>query len=184
MPVTSIISTAKRAAKKSSPQAKKGNKAPPEAVSSQTEFPVPAYQFAIEIGGETIAFFQSVSGLSIQRKVDPMPEGGQNAFTQEFPGRLNYGHVTLEVGLTSSTMFWKWMMQGQSDGMVSKKDFFLIQNQPNPKAGTPTFVEAKRWSFYQAFPVSWKLSNLSVDSTQKIAIETLELSFQSFELQS
>ena len=74
-------------------------------------------------------------------------------------------------------------MQGQSDGMVAKKDFFLVQRQPNPKGGTPIFSQAKRWSFHQAFPVSWKLSSLSVDTTQKIVIETLELSFQYFELQ-
>lgn len=183
MPLLSIVNLAKKSAKRGTPKSKKSNTTSKKSTTSQAEFPVPAYQFSVEMGDETIAFFQSVSGLSVQRKVDPIPEGGRNDFTQEFPGRINYGHVTLEVGLTSSKMFWEWMMQGQSDGMVSKKDFFLVQRQPNPKSGTPSFTEAKRWSFHQAFPVSWKLSSLSADTTQKIAIETLELSFQYFELQ-
>jgi len=178
MPVMSIVKAAKKPAKKSPAPSPK----PSQSGYSQAEFPVPGYQFSVQIGTETVAFFQTVSGLSVHRKVEPNQEGGQNDFTQEFPGPLSYGHVTLEVGLTSSTMFWEWMMQGKSDGVVSKKDFFLVQSQPNPKGGTPTYSKVKSWNFHQAYPVSWKLSNLSADTTQKIAIESLELTFQYFEL--
>ena len=181
MPLLSIINDVKNLATQSGLKPKKHQGFPK--ISPEPEFPAPAYQFSIEIEDDhPVAFFQTVSGLSVQRKVDPIPEGGQNEYVQELPGPLTYGHLTLEVGLTSSTMFWNWMMQGQSDGMVDKKDFFLIQRHPNPEK-IPVFSQVKRWSFHQAFPVSWKLSSLSADSTQKIAIETLELSFLYFELQ-
>ena len=150
---------------------------------SVQEFPIPGYQFSVEMDGSVLAHFQSISDLTVKRNVETVVEGGQNQFIAEFAGPMSYGHITLGGGLTSSDMFFQWMMQGKYTNMVTKKDFFVIQRQPNPDGGTPVFIDAKRWSFHQAFPVSWKLSSLSVDTTTKIAIESLELSFQYFELQ-
>jgi phage tail-like protein len=176
--------SAAKLAKKATPKSfKKPLAAGKQLLKSSIDVPVPAYQFSVEVDGEILAFFQSISGLSVQRKVDPQPEGGRNEYVLELPGPLSYGHVTLNMGMSFSTMFWKWMMEGQYDGKVSKKDLFLSQRAPNPLIGIPIYLEAKRWSFYQAFPVSWKLSELSVDQNTKITIETLELSFQYFELQ-
>jgi phage tail-like protein len=178
----SLVESTAKTTKKTAPK-KKVTSTAKDVWKSVVELPVPAYQFSVEIDGDVVAFFQSVSGLAVQRKVEPQPEGGRNDYVLELPGPLSYGHVTLEVGLTSSKAFWDWMMSGRYDGKVSKKDIFLTQRRPNPIVGVPTFLEAKRWSLNQAFPVSWKLSSLSVDTTQKIAIETLELAFQYFELQ-
>lgn len=175
------VKAAKKTVKKKlSSRPQKGGSA---ATIAQLEFPIPGYQFAVMMKDEkAIAFFQNVTGLSVKRKVEPVIEGGENSFTREFPGPLTYGHVTLEVGLTSSKMFLDWMMQGKYTAAVEKRGFFLVQFQPK-EGGTPTYEEVKRWSFENAYPVSWKLSNLSADSTQKIAIESLELTFDFFELQ-
>ena len=69
------------------------------------EFPVPIYQFSIEMDGKTMALFQSVSGMEVKRKIDEIEIGGQNDHGREFPGRFSYSHITLEVGLTSSDFF-------------------------------------------------------------------------------
>jgi phage tail-like protein len=145
------------------------------------EYPVPGYQFSIEFGTEIVALFQSVRGISVSRKVEPLEVGGENNFAREFPGRVSYGHITLEVGLTSSEFFWKWMMDGQLDGYTSRQDFTLIQRRPNPAGGKPAFSEVRRWNFVGAFPVSWKISDLGIDDSQKIVMESLELSFNYFE---
>lgn len=151
------------------------------------EYPVPSYQFKIMIGtmADPIALFQTVSGLSVSRKVEPVEVGGVNGYGFEFPGQISFGHVTFGVGLTSSRFFWEWMMAGQIPGYALKMDFTLAQRRPNPNldpAETDVFPEVKLWNFKNAFPVSWKLSDLSLDDSQKIVIESLELSFDYFEL--
>ncbi len=153
--------------------------------SLQEEYPVPLYQFSIEIDGNLVAFFQAVTGMTAKREVIGLTEGGVNNFTYEFPGHVSYEHVTFEVGLTSSSFFWDWMMDGQYDGAAQAKNFVLIQRRPNPdlsEGDTEIFKEVHRWNFYNAYPVSWKLSDLSLDDSEKIAVESLELSFDYFEL--
>jgi phage tail-like protein len=39
----------------------------------------------------------------------------------------------------------------------------------------------RKWNFYNAYPVKWKIADLTVES-QKIAIEKLELTFDYFEM--
>ena len=148
------------------------------------EFPIPIYQFSIEMAGKIVALFQGVSGMQVKRKIDELEVGGQNDYGLEFPGQISFSHITFSVGLTSSDLFWKWMMAGTIQGFGVGKDFTLIQRRPNPDlASDPTiFPVVKRWEFKNAFPVSWQLSDLSLDDSSKIAVETLELSFDYFEL--
>jgi len=150
------------------------------------EFPVPVYQFSIEMDGAIVAFFQSVTGLSVSRAVEQLTEGGLNNHIHEFPGQISYAHITFEVGMTSSDFFWEWMMDGQYESRAQLKDFVLIQRGPNPDLGErdkEIFKEIRSWNFFKAFPVSWRISDLSIDASDKIVIETLELSFDYFESQ-
>lgn len=154
------------------------------------EYPIPVYQFAIEIDDPNgnaviVALFQSVTGMSVKRAFEGLTEGGVNNFAYEFPGQISYEHITLEAGLTSSDFFWEWMMDGQFDGRAQVKNFVLVQRRPNPDYASSSddiFKEIKRWEFTNAFPVSWKISDLSLDDSKKIVIESLELSFDFFEL--
>jgi phage tail-like protein len=146
------------------------------------EIPIPIYQFSIEIGDAVVALFQSLNGMSVSREVEPLNEGGVNHYGYEFPAQVSYSHVTFETGLSSSDFFWKWMMAGQYDGRAQALDFFLVQRRSAPTGTSPIFEEVHRWNFHNAFPVSWSISDLNVDETDHIAIETLELSFDYFEL--
>jgi phage tail-like protein len=146
------------------------------------EIPVPIYQFSIEIDGDVIALFQSMNGMSVSREVEPLNEGGVNHYGYEFPGQVSYAHVTFETGLSSSDFFWKWMMAGHLDGRAQSMDFFLVQRRSAPSGTSPIYEEVKRWNFHNAYPVNWSISDLNVDGTENIVIETLELSFDYFEL--
>jgi phage tail-like protein len=159
-----------------------------EPLSNLDEYPVAVYQFAVELSkspGVYVALFQSVSGIEVSREVEGLTEGGKNEATHEFPGHISYGHITLETGLTSSSFFYDWMMAGQYHGIVRKFTFDLIQRRHNPayaSSSDPLFSEVKRWTFHNAFPVKWKISDLSIDDSERIVIESLELSFDFFEL--
>ena len=149
--------------------------------------PVPIYHFKVDFGTATVALFQNVTGMSFSREVEPLTVGGENDFGREFPGHVSYGHITFEVGLSSSEFFWKWMKAGDLGGYALAKNFTLVQRRPQPdpeKASDPEkiFQDVKRWDFFNAFPVSWKISDLGIDNSQNIVIETLELSFDYFNM--
>lgn len=144
------------------------------------EYPIPIYQFSIDVDGNIVALFQRVAGMSVSRGTESVAVGGENFFGREFPGQISFGHITFEAGLSSSTFFWDWMMTGQFEGRAHSLAFALIQRRPNPKGGTP--VGVKLWNFVNAFPVSWKISDLKIDNSQSIVIESLELSFDYFYL--
>jgi len=151
------------------------------------EFPIPNYQFVIEIDDVTVALFQNIKGMSVSREVEPLTVGGENNFGREFPGHVSYGHISFEMGLSSSDFFWKWMVKGDLDGYAHAKDFSLVQRRPQPDPSSASdeekiFEVVKTWNFHNAFPVSWKISDLSVENSSNIVIETLELSFDYFEL--
>ncbi len=149
---------------------------------SLEEYPIPTYQFSIYIDDPNtpVALFQSVSEMEVKRDVEPLSEGGQNDFAREFPKAVSYGHITLQTGLTSNDFFYKWMLAGAEKGRASIKDFTLVLRRHNPDGSDPIFKEVKRWDFSGAFPVSWKLPELSVKESDNIIVESLELSFDYF----
>jgi len=149
------------------------------------EYPVPVYLFSIHIkdSKEPVALFQSVSEMSVTRNVEPLAVGGQNYYGTELPGQLSFGHITFGVGLTSHDFFWSWMMDGAKQGYALTMDFTLKQRRPSPidiAVGEDILPVVKTWKFVKAFPVSWKISDLEVDNSEKIVIESLELSFDYF----
>jgi phage tail-like protein len=149
------------------------------------EYPVPIYLFGIHIkdSENPVALFQSVSGMEVTRNVEPLEVGGLNNYGNEFPGQLSFGHITFGVGLTSHDFFWSWMMDGAVQGYARKMDFTLKQRRPSPTEiadGEDILPVVKTWKFVNAFPVSWKISDLDVDDSNKIVIESLELSFDYF----
>jgi phage tail-like protein len=147
------------------------------------ELPIPIYQFSVLMDDVTVALFQNVKGMSVNRSVDPLTVGGENNFGREFPGHVSFGHITFEVGLSSSDFFWKWMSAGDLDGYALAREFSLVQVRPNPDAeGSDIFQVVKTWDFFGAFPVSWKISDLAISNSTNIVIETLELSFDYFTL--
>ena len=147
-------------------------------IADPEEFPVPVFQFSIDINGVIVALFQSISGMSVSRNVESVTVGGQNDTENEFPGQVSYGHVTFNSGLSSSDFFYKWMMHGAEDGSVLKMNFTLQQR----RSVTTGYETVKTWNFENAYPVKWSISELTVDDSDNIVIESLELSFDRFVL--
>jgi phage tail-like protein len=143
------------------------------------EFPLVNYQFAIKMdGGDVpVALFQKIEGMTVTRNIDELTAGGFNEFTYEFPREFGYNHIVFKSGLSSSDFFYKWMMYGKEQGFALGKKFVLEQRFANKPIDEP-----KTWAFDGAFPVRWSISDLDVNNSDSIVIETLELSFNFFEL--
>ena len=169
---------------KGMPSAPKKFKTDP--LEDMNEFPLINYEFAIEIytsekSTTRVALFQKISDMTVSRNIDSLTEGGFNEYTMEFPREHSYNHIIFEGGLTSSEFFYTWMMAGKEKGYAQSFDFVLIQRYPD-KDGDKDKV--KSWFFEAAFPVKWKISDLSINDTKTIVVEKLELSFNFFELEA
>ncbi|MCB2179902.1 phage tail protein [bacterium] len=144
------------------------------------DYPIPSFQFSLEIGDATVALFQSISGLSVTRNLETITEGGVNNQNHELPGSLSYGHVTFKNGLSSPDFFLKWMLDGQYIGYANKGVPVTLVQRRTTKDGTVDFLT---WSFSKPIPVSWSISDLTVTDSNSIVIETLEIAFEYFTLE-
>jgi phage tail-like protein len=135
-----------------------------------------AFRFAVQIDGITEAVFTECTLPALEVEVHEQPEGGLNNAVHQIPGRIRGGKITLKRGLTSSSDLLSWYMdvaQGQIE--ASQREVSIVMYDS-------TASEIMRWNFGQAFPVKWSGPSLSSGSNQ-VAIETLELSYQSVDVE-
>src|SRR5205809_3613571 len=78
----------------------------------------PAWKFFVEVQSVIVAEFQECSGLSMEREVMEVKEGGTNDFEWLLPGRIKYGPITLKKGITYNRELWRWFCWGMLDGQV------------------------------------------------------------------
>lgn len=129
--------------------------------------PIPVFKFWIEIQGIVEAEFKECSGLRLERKVEPVEQGGVNDHNYLLPGRNTYGNIVLKYGVTKSNEVWNWYQAGLYDGKVTRKDFSILLRGVD---GTVV----KTWNVVQGFPVKWEGPTLNTADSQ-VAIETLEI---------
>ena len=73
----------------------------------------PAWKFYVEVMGVLVAEFQECSGLTMERDVKEVKEGGTNDFEWLLPGRIKYGPITLKKGVTYNRELWRWFRAGR-----------------------------------------------------------------------
>ena len=86
-----------------------------------------------------------------------------------------YSNIVLKRGITADTSLWNWR-KTVIDGSVQRANgsVILLDASRNP---------VLRWNFRNAWPCKWEGPALSAKSNE-VAIETLELAHEGFELQS
>jgi phage tail-like protein len=106
------------------------------------------------------------SGLSVERAVESVSQGGINNYKHQLPGRVSYPPVTLKRGIAGNEL-WNWFFMGLYDCKIERRDVQIILYNPDRTV-------FRQWNLTQAFPTKWTGPELKTDSNQ-IAIETLEL---------
>lgn len=121
--------------------------------------------------------FQEVGGLSVEYDSESVSEGGENRFAHKLPTKTKYQNLVLKRGLVlSSSKFSVWCLDTMSSNLgkaIAPKNIFV--SLLNEK-GTP----AMTWQFFNAWPIKMQVSDLQA-MENKIALETLEFSFQYYE---
>ncbi|MBN1136778.1 MAG: phage tail protein [Anaerolineae bacterium] len=133
--------------------------------------PVPEYKFWVEIDGIVEAEFKECTGLSLERDIKEIEEGGVNDHWQILPGRTHRANIVLKQGVAQSSELWNWYQAGLHDAKVGRKDFSVLLRGVD---GTVV----KTWSFSDGFPAKWEGPALNVEQSQ-VAIETLEIAMGS-----
>jgi phage tail-like protein len=148
--------------------------------------PAPAYLFFVEISGLTVALFTEVSGIGGTRAVEKVSEGGVNDHTITLPGKVDYSNVILKRGVSISRELWNWFETGVYDYKVKRANITITQGAPGMNALSAAMDAGwgivKRWNIEKAYPVSWKLGDLSVNAQETVAIESIELAHEGIKL--
>lgn len=138
--------------------------------------PPVGFHFKVEVLGLTPVAddlrFIEVGGLAIEVATEEVPEGGENRFTQRYPGRTKYGDLVLKRGLLKASKVWEWAQKCIEELDIEPHDVnvTLLDEKHEP---------LMTWHVIGAFPVKWSISDLNATSNA-FAVETLTLSYRHF----
>jgi phage tail-like protein len=140
--------------------------------------PPVGFHFKVEVLGLTPVAddlrFVEVGGLALEVATDEVPEGGENRFTQRYPGRVKYGDLVLKRGLLKGSEVWEWARKCIEDLDVQPKDVDVTLLDA---AHEPLMT----WHVVGAFPVKWSVSDLNA-TANNFVVETMTLAFRHFRL--
>ncbi len=133
-----------------------------------------AYAFDIQIGGVSYGMFTEVSGLSWKAEVQPMPEGGNNAFVRGLikPGKFEL--LTLKRGWFAATGEFIDLLRGVLDpvGMITRKNVTITVLSRN-------YEEIGRYDLSHAAVVEYEGPALNSMSGQ-VGFEQIRMVYDSF----
>lgn len=129
--------------------------------------------YQIEIDGVSLAQFQEMSGLSIERQVTEhratLP-GGQEVI-KKLPGPLKFGDITLQRAMTDNDELYTWIQQvveGRID--EARRNGSLVQYDTQ-------FNEVNRWDFENAWPSKWEGPSGKANANE-VAVEKVTLTVE------
>ena len=129
----------------------------------------------LEIDGITRAGFSEVSGLTAETSVIEYREGGdKTSSARKLPGLTKYSNITLKRGITQDRSLSDWR-KTVIDGATRRANGSIILLDESRQ-------EVVRWNFRNAWPCKWEVPVLNAKSSE-VAIETLELAHEGFELE-
>jgi phage tail-like protein len=139
----------------------------------KNEYPLPVYNYRVEIGGESVAFSE-VSGLSIAYEVttfkeSPTESGAPGPRVMHMPGQGTITTVTLKKGIVrqkSIKALYDWIKTVQIN-QIEKKDIFVRLCDESGNA-------VISWKVTNAFPTKLDAPTFDAKSNDA-AIETMEL---------
>ncbi len=142
-------------------------------------YPPVSFYFTVNIigiGSDGDASFLEVSGLTAERPVLEIKEGGENAYSHRVPERAKYGNLILKRGVllpTSGLATWaKGIMESNFDQPI-------VPNNISLSLLNASAAPLMSWNFIGAWPVKWSVSDMSAEKGE-IAIETMELAYSYF----
>lgn len=134
--------------------------------------PAVSLYFRVDIDGKDIGAFIGCDGLSMEVKVQPWNEGGNNSFTWQLPtGEVTYSNIKLTRPIgPDSKLLAEWLA-----GMSGP----FTRSTARISALTPKNEVLCTWILDGVIPVRWQGPSFSAESG-KVAQETLEIAHHGF----
>jgi phage tail-like protein len=136
--------------------------------------PYAGFNFVIEFGGEPQAAFAEAVLPAGAVEVIRYREGGDGSSAARLlPGRVEYEPVVLRRGFAGSTDVYDWW-DAVRNGEQDRRDvtITLLDEARNPVA---------RWRLFRSWPTRLAYGTLAALKNE-VAIESLELAYERFEL--
>ena len=137
----------------------------------QTQRPdaLPAFLFAVEIGGLNTGFFKSVGGLKVETEVIEYKEGGDAGAIRKLPGITRYANIRLTRGFTGDRTLYDWFTNVQKPNPIKVNGRIIMFDRHG--------VRVAAWKFSNGFPVKWEGPDFDA-SGNEVAIETIEIAHE------
>lgn len=147
-------------------------------VSSRLEKGQFSSTFLLEVDGATIGRFSEVSGLSVEIKVEPVTEGGQNGYVHKLPGTMEWPNLVLKRGVTSDNELFDWFEKSAGERFEAQG------NRVERSSAAVVLIgrdgeRLRTWTFYDAFPVKWTGPSFAAASSDPL-VEELEVAHHGF----
>ncbi len=138
----------------------------------QRDDPYSNFNFLVEIDGVASAGFAEADLPAGRIETLEYREGGdKTSAARKLPGRVSYENVVLRRGLSGRTDLYDWW-RAVRDGTLDRRNAAIVLLD---EARSPV----QRWLLRDAWPV--RLAYTRLDGLgNEIAIETLELTYESF----
>jgi phage tail-like protein len=140
------------------------------AETGKREDPYRAYNFLVEIGGQTVGGFSEVSGLSGDSEVIEYREGADTALTaRKLHGLHRSAALGFRRGVTTSRDLWLWRRN-------------ILNGIDDRRSGAITLLDEQRkpvmeWRFENGWPSKYEASGLNARNNE-VFVETLEIAHE------
>ncbi len=141
----------------------------------QRDNPYPNHNFEVSIVGVADDLgFSEVELPSGEIEVIEHRDGRDTTTVRKLPGLVRYPNVTLKRGINGYLQLYNWWKSAR-DGNVQRSDVTikLLDEQRQ---------EVMRWNLSRAWPVKLDAGPLNAQGNE-VAIETLELAHEGFEIE-
>jgi phage tail-like protein len=144
-------------------------------VPARRDDPYLNFNFRVELGGDEVAGFSEVVLPEGRIDVIEYREGSDKTLAaRKLPGLVHYSNVVLKRGITGDTSLYDWWDSVRDGGGTLRRDVAITLHDEQQNA-------VQRWLLRDAFPV--RLAYGALDGLgNEVAIETLELAYERFEV--
>jgi phage tail-like protein len=140
-------------------------------VQDNTYWPLPKFQFTVNMGGMLGTSFQEVTGLDAEAQIIEYRAGDFAGWTTaKMPGLRKFGNVTLKKGIfVNDNKFWIWWNSIEMNTIARVQASIILLDQ----SGEATMT----WKLTNAWPTKITGTDLKADGNE-VAVETLEIAHE------
>jgi phage tail-like protein len=140
---------------------------------AQRNDPFSKFNFLVELEGIAVAAFSECSGLVSEVTVVEYRAGSDRGSARKLPGLQKFANIVLKRGITTDRQLWDWHKTVLDGNIQRKAGSIVLLNESGQ--------EVLRWNFRQGWPTKYEAPVFHAKSNE-VAIETLEIAHEGFEL--